>query len=734
MADTDGRCQLHKLRNVLGHGSVEGYTRRVKRWRGGQMIQRWVASALVEAEPRFRRTRWPLRSGNRESVTRKVQQRRGQSPPSPQGKAHAMDKTTGRAPALVALVSVLKAEPVRRISQAPRCARCTMPSVERLSLLLLVAGAIIFAASSAAAQDLAAEGIFPGPDGSRLSAVRGARSTRDTPDYRSEWQGGAVLCWTPSTPNGIADFEPDGFEIRRRHYGPGILDREPGPVGTMADFGPWEIAPPSRILVPHIDLANRPPLEPCNTDAGLGFTDVVHVGYLYTFQLRGRRKSDGTLVESEEAATVAYNPAKPLRTTIYILPEILLEEDILPGEEVPEPVPQSMGSFYASVCFSTAHPYWIYCGPVTGIQRSDIQITNATFVPIGAHDSAAGYRLRVTPTTWGQPVTITIAADVVIAAGAAGTVPNEPTSRTWETTATASEDAPTPRTLLTASFSGMPAKHDDSNFTFGLNFSESPSGLSYKTIRGAFFSVVGGRIAKAQRLVKGSNREWKVTVKPSSLEEVKISFSPTTDCDAASAICTADGRPLSSAGAATVPGPTTTNPEPLTASFSDVPAEHAGGGTTFTFGLTFSEDRIGLTFSEEFDVGNRTLRDEALDATGGAVRKAKRQQSGSNRSWTIHVQPSSNGPVTIRLPAGSVETADGRALSNSLSATVAGPVGISVADARVEEGEGALLSFVVTLSRAAASAFTVDYATSDGSAQAGVDYASESGTLTFQTG
>ena len=37
------------------NGSVERYARNVKRWRGGQMIQRWVASALVEAEPRFRR-------------------------------------------------------------------------------------------------------------------------------------------------------------------------------------------------------------------------------------------------------------------------------------------------------------------------------------------------------------------------------------------------------------------------------------------------------------------------------------------------------------------------------------------------------------------------------------------------------------------------------------------------------------------------------------------------------
>ena len=39
------------------NGSVERYTRNVKRWLGGQMIQRWVASALVEAEPRFRRVR-----------------------------------------------------------------------------------------------------------------------------------------------------------------------------------------------------------------------------------------------------------------------------------------------------------------------------------------------------------------------------------------------------------------------------------------------------------------------------------------------------------------------------------------------------------------------------------------------------------------------------------------------------------------------------------------------------
>ncbi len=61
-------------------------------------------------------------------------------------------------------------------------------------------------------------------------------------------------------------------------------------------------------------------------------------------------------------------------------------------------------------------------------------------------------------------------------------------------------------------------------------------------------------------------------------------------------------------------------------------------------------------------------------------------------------------------------------------------MGISVADAQVEEVAGAVLAFVVTLDRAASGVVTVDYATSDGSAQAGVDYTAACGTLSFQGG
>ena len=130
----------------------------------------------------------------------------------------------------------------------------------------------------------------------------------------------------------------------------------------------------------------------------------------------------------------------------------------------------------------------------------------------------------------------------------------------------------------------------------------------------------------------------------------------------------------------------------------------------------------------------KTLRDAAFAVTNGQVTRARRQTKGSNQGWTITVEPDSSAAVTVRLPAGSVETADGRGLESAVSATVAGPVGIAVADAQVEEAVGAVLAFVVTLERAASGTVTVDYATADGTATAGADYTTTSGTLRFAAG
>ena len=68
------------------------------------------------------------------------------------------------------------------------------------------------------------------------------------------------------------------------------------------------------------------------------------------------------------------------------------------------------------------------------------------------------------------------------------------------------------------------------------------------------------------------------------------------------------------------------------------------------------------------------------------------------------------------------------------SATAQSLAALSVSDARAEEAAGAAVAFAVTLSRAASAPVTVDYATRDGSARAGEDYTSASGTLTFAAG
>ena len=109
---------------------------------------------------------------------------------------------------------------------------------------------------------------------------------------------------------------------------------------------------------------------------------------------------------------------------------------------------------------------------------------------------------------------------------------------------------------LTASFESVPTSHNGSGeFRFRIAFSEEFS-LSYKTLRDDHvFTVEGGNVTAARRLVKGSNIGWEIVVDPDSNGDVTITLPATTDCDAQGAICTADGRMLSSPLEFTVSGP-----------------------------------------------------------------------------------------------------------------------------------------------------------------------------------
>ena len=112
------------------------------------------------------------------------------------------------------------------------------------------------------------------------------------------------------------------------------------------------------------------------------------------------------------------------------------------------------------------------------------------------------------------------------------------------------------RPPLTATVHDAPASHNGSNsFTFELRFSENMESFSYTTLQEHAFTVTGGSVSKARRLEAGKNVRWEITVQPSSNADVTIVLPITTDCAAQGAICTSDGRKLSSRVELTISGP-----------------------------------------------------------------------------------------------------------------------------------------------------------------------------------
>ncbi len=279
---------------------------------------------------------------------------------------------------------------------------------------------------------------------------------------------------------------------------------------------------------------------------------------------------------------------------------------------------------------------------------------------------------------------------------------------------------------LTAAFEGMPETHDGSAFSFRVAFSEAVT-ADAAAVRGAF-DVTGGSVTAAV-LVAGETAKWAVTVTPDGQGDVTVALPATTDCAADGALCTVDGRRLTSTLSATV----RTSVTPFLAYFDRTPSEHDGSAFTFHLQLGKNQNPAGLSY--------RTVRDHLLDVTGGTVTRAKRLTKGENQGWAITITPDANEDVRIAVRTASscseahaVCTAGGQLLTGDLRLTVYGPASLSVANAEVHEAPGATLDFVVSLSRPASETVTVDYATADGSAQAGMDYTATRGTLTFAAG
>ena len=168
-----------------------------------------------------------------------------------------------------------------------------------------------------------------------------------------------------------------------------------------------------------------------------------------------------------------------------------------------------------------------------------------------------------------------------------------------------------------------------------------------------------------------------------------------------------------------------------------------GLGDTIRVRLTFSKavvvtgaPRVKLDFSSE--AGDEKWADYASGSGTPILEFAYTVARGDASSAGVAVLAN-----TLELNGGTIRSASAAGENARLAHTglahdaahkVDGRPALSVADAQANEGSGASVSFEVSLSRAAAGAVTVDYATADGTATAGADYTATSGTLTFAAG
>ena len=291
---------------------------------------------------------------------------------------------------------------------------------------------------------------------------------------------------------------------------------------------------------------------------------------------------------------------------------------------------------------------------------------------------------------------------------------------------------------LTATFSDLPRGHGGEAFTLRLAFSEAFP-VTADQVR-AGLTLTGGSLTAVAPAVAGENGSWDLTVTPSAVADaVTVALTPKESCEAAGAICTADGRGLAEAVEAEVPGRAPTRV--VSASVTSTP----GANGTWDTGETVTAT---VAFNRDVAVqGPPNIKPTLGILLGGTRREAELTTTGSTDTFMFShtVTAADDGATTAMIVADGI-TLNGTVIGDNegneailtfsttaTSTTGAGPA-LSVADVMVTEGTGSTADFVVTLDPAATETVTVDYATSDGTATAEDDYTSTSGTLTFDAG
>ncbi len=187
-----------------------------------------------------------------------------------------------------------------------------------------------------------------------------------------------------------------------------------------------------------------------------------------------------------------------------------------------------------------------------------------------------------------------------LAAAVAATVPGPASAQVRDSV---------PKTApLTARFVSLPSNHDGASaFAVRLQFS-APVATSYRVLRDIAFAVTGAGVTGARR-VNGRSDLWHISVTPASHGAVRLSLPATSDCAAANAVCTSDGRKLSGGIATEIRGP-------AALSVADAGADE-GSGAVLQFHVTLSRAASGpVTVDYATSDGTATAGEDYTGASG----------------------------------------------------------------------------------------------------------------------
>ena len=193
-------------------------------------------------------------------------------------------------------------------------------------------------------------------------------------------------------------------------------------------------------------------------------------------------------------------------------------------------------------------------------------------------------------------------------------------------------------------------------------------------------TVTGGTVASVQPHAEGGlENAWVFFLVPDGGGDVTFALVADAAC-ASGGICTAGGKVLAQVPAAsTISGPGEPEDAPLTAEFEDLPERH--DGSAFTFRIAFSEPLSWMN--------GRRLREDVVAVAGGRATSASRVNRRRDL-WELTLEPDSPSDVTVTVAAGAacgtpaaVCTKDDRALSETISATVEGPVNTAATVPRI---------------------------------------------------